>query len=102
MLAHTTTAAAGTINAERNRVSANVGMESSAVGRGEVVCFVTEAAPVDAVAERGALDLQQFRRLRFVAAADFERPQDQIRLEFAQPIVERHRRGRSGSAGSDG
>ena len=49
----------------------------------------SEAAAVDAIAERRPLDLQQLGRPRLVAAADLERPADQVRFQLADAIVER-------------
>src|SRR5471032_2112266 len=51
-----------------------------------------EAAAIDTVAERRALDLQQPGGFRLVALGHLERPADQARLDPAQPIVERERR----------
>src|SRR5262249_31932045 len=96
--AHTpaTTAAGGRTRARTNSPSNNVCMETSSVGGGLGLCLVAEAAAVDAIAQGRALDLQQLRGLRFVAAAHLERPENEIRFELPQPIVERHRRRRTG------
>ena len=51
-----------------------------------------QPAVLDAVAQRRALDLQQFGGPRLVAVARLQRPGDQVRLEIAQPIVQRDRR----------
>ena len=53
---------------------------------------VAEAELLDAVAQRRPLDVEKFSSLRLVAAADFQRPADQIGLDLAQPVVERDRR----------
>src|SRR3954466_14966776 len=50
-----------------------------------------QAAARDAIAERRALDAEQLGGLRLVAVAHLERPRDQVRLDFAESIVERYR-----------
>src|SRR5262245_8098342 len=52
-----------------------------------------EAAAVDAIAERRALDLQEFGGARLGSVAPLPGPPYEIGLEVAQPIVERDRSG---------
>src|ERR1041385_1468926 len=49
-----------------------------------------ETAAIDSIAERRALDLQQPRGLRLVAASDVQGPANETGLEFPHAIVERN------------
>src|SRR5437762_2650502 len=84
----TTTTAGGSSKPRTNSISTNVCMESSVFRGCDMLGLVAETAPVDAIAQRRPFDLQQLRRLRLIAVADFQRPEDQVRLELAQAIVE--------------
>src|SRR4029077_4705174 len=87
-------AAGARINATTNSLSTKLCIEASSGGRLRCALWlVAEAAAVDAIAKSRALDLQQLRRLRLVAVADFERPENQVGLELAQAVVERDRCG---------
>src|SRR4051812_18576682 len=87
-----TTATGGSTNDRTNNTSNAVCMHASRIaGRRRRVRVVAEPAAVDPIAERRALDLQQLGGLRLVAVAHLERPQNEIRFELAQPVVEPYR-----------
>src|SRR5262245_54032524 len=69
---------------------------ASRVSAGRSVCGKTVAVETqapDAIAERRALDAQQVRRARLVAAARPERPFDQVRFHLPQARIERQAAG---------
>src|SRR5437867_7371788 len=91
------TAAGGAISAITNNavVISMVSSQSGVVGGLRYrlafsdLLRASQSAARNPIAECRPLDLQQLRVARLVAVADSQRPRDQVRLELAQPIVER-------------
>src|SRR5262249_35730049 len=81
----TPTTSGGASRATTNRLSTKVFTSPSNLALG----LLSEAAPIDAIAQGRTFDLQELGRPGLVASADLKSPANEARLNLTEAVVQR-------------